>query len=121
VTLAWQDLLGVPFLLGGDDPAVGLDCWGQARVIRARLGREIQALPTREGDCLPLCALTCVGQRPTRSSEVGDLIFGDPEGKGYPSHVSIVVEPGRALTTTIRHGPLSISVRAAACEYGVWR
>jgi len=62
-----------------------------------------------------------VASRPNRETPVGDLIFGDPELRGYPSHVSVVIEPGRALTTTIRHGPLSIPVRAAACEYGVWR
>lgn len=37
-SIDYLDLLGVPFLDGGRDPAVGLDCWGLVRVAFSRAG-----------------------------------------------------------------------------------
>jgi cell wall-associated NlpC family hydrolase len=122
-SVGWHDLLAARFLLGGEDPATGLDCWGVARIIRERLRQaHLPALPTREGDCSPVAleGLKRIAERPSLGTPVGALIFGDPEGRGYPSHVSIVVEPGRALTATVRHGVLSLPVRSAACQFGVY-
>jgi cell wall-associated NlpC family hydrolase len=37
----FNDLIGIPFLDGGRDPKIGLDCWGAAREIYQRFGCEL--------------------------------------------------------------------------------
>lgn len=33
-----RDLIGIPFLMGGRDPKVGLDCWGLSQEVMKRYG-----------------------------------------------------------------------------------
>lgn len=118
----WQDLLAVPFLAGGDDPAAGLDCWGQARIVNARIGLALpdlsRARPTREDTELGMRALV----RIAHADRIGDMLFADPLGLGYPSHVSTVVVPGRtALSTSERHGPYAWPLHRVPCALGHWR
>ncbi|MEW6265768.1 MAG: hypothetical protein AB1641_22065, partial [Thermodesulfobacteriota bacterium] len=35
-----SDLIGVPFLDGGRDPAIGLDCWGLVMEVTSRVSRD---------------------------------------------------------------------------------
>ena len=44
----WQDLIGVPFVDGGRDPTVGLDCWGLSTEVFRRYG---VALPDYQISC----------------------------------------------------------------------
>lgn len=37
----FRDLIGVPFMWGGRNPALGLDCWGLVMEIQRRFGHEI--------------------------------------------------------------------------------
>ena len=41
IKITYTDLIGVPFVDGGRDPAVGLDCWGLSREIFRRCGIEL--------------------------------------------------------------------------------
>lgn len=85
-TVPFRDLLGVPFIEGGDDPRRGLDCWGQAAEIARRLGLRLP-IPGREED-----GLTMVGTRWEDADRVGDLIGSDPGKIGVATHVSTVVD-----------------------------
>lgn len=38
----FSDLIGVPFVDGGRDPATGLDCWGLFMAVMGRFGREVK-------------------------------------------------------------------------------
>lgn len=111
----WLDLLRVPFLEDGDDPAVGLDCWGQAREVCRRAGVPFPDIGRSEAaryfELLP------------RWSEVGDLLASDPTKKGRPSHVAVVVDValGLALSTSVRAGPFCWPIHRASSECGVWR
>lgn len=118
----WEDLLAVPFLAGGDDPSVGLDCYGQAREINRRLGRNLPDLgairPTPDASAEGVSSLV----RLEGPIEVGDLLLDDPERLGYPSHVTTVVRPGWGLSVSARHGraycwPLS----RVLYRCGIWR
>lgn len=36
-----SDLIGIPFVDGGRDPKVGLDCWGLFMIVMSRLGQTV--------------------------------------------------------------------------------
>ena len=40
-----RDLIGIPFVDGGRDPNVGLDCWGLCRVVFRRCGVMVPDFP----------------------------------------------------------------------------
>lgn len=121
--LEWEDLLAVPFLAGGDDPTVGLDCYGQAREINRRLGRSMpelgQARPTPDASATGCAALIAVDPS---EADVGDLALDDPEELGYPSHVSTVVRRGWALSVSANHGrAYCLPFHRVKHRCGVWR
>lgn len=124
MSVEWQDLLRVPFLAGGDDPSIGLDCWGICREVARRAGL---AFPPHDwGEAEPGAAWSTfrrIGDRWTALGAVGDLLVSDPERKGYASHVSVVVdaERGIVLSTSKLHGPYSWPAFRVPCDYGVWR
>jgi hypothetical protein len=112
----WEDLLRVPFLEGGDDPAIGLDCWGQAREIARRKGTPFPAErpdPREPGEF----------ERVVRWEEVGDLLTSDPTARGFVSHVSTVVDVARglALSTSVRAGAFCWPIHRVHHEMGVYR
>lgn len=99
-----NDFIGIPFLEGGRDPSVGLDCWGLVQSASAGLhGIE---LPSYAG-----CYTT-----PLDYDELKRLIDGEksawqpiPKGeerpgdvallrvRGRPVHVGLVTRPGHML------------------------
>ena len=122
----WQDLLAVPFKLGGDDPATGLDCYGQARVIAQRAGLVLPDLHDGERvqDWLVRYPEACERVFASEGLRVGGLILSDPEGLGFASHVATVVVAGRkawAITTSERSGPMASSAFRMNASHGIWR
>ena len=105
----WVDLLAVPFRHGGDSLADGLDCWGQAVEVNRRLGRAISARDPS------------VFVRVDGCEDVGDILASDPERFGFISHVSTVVAPNCALSTSIKHGPYTLPLHRVGKELGSWR
>lgn len=63
-SVEYVDLLGVPFLDGGRDPARGLDCWGLVRAVFSRAGIS---LPDYQISCVEAAriSLEIDAQRPT--------------------------------------------------------
>ena len=117
----YEDLLAVPFLLGGDDPVVGLDCWGQAREVCARVGLAFPDVTRTTPEKSDLSGVTSHLTSIPQATQPGDLLLSDPEEYGYPSHVAVVVVPGWVLTTSRKHGPSVMPLHRAPCELGVWR
>lgn len=124
-TVEWIDLLSVPFVPNGDDPFVGLDCWGIACEIARRAGLVFPRLSgqTMESVAEFNARFRCIGARWSCIGKVGDLMLSDPEHLGYASHVKTVVDVERelVLTTGVRTGPYSWPAHRARCELGVWR
>ena len=52
------DLMIAPFVLGGRDPAVGLDCWGFVMAVRERLGL---GAPDITGETVDICSAASRG------------------------------------------------------------
>lgn len=121
IRVEWSDLLRVPFLDNGDDPAVGLDCFGLAREIARRAGipfPDVGIRPSEEAVLRASCFTKLM-----RWDEVGDILAADPTKRGFVSHVSVVVdtEKGLALSTAKRSGPYCWPIHRVHNELGAWR
>lgn len=115
----WLDLLAVPFMMGSDDPACGgIDCWGQAKVLHERAGWRFPDIARTTPEATRID--TAPFQR-TASMAPLTLLLSDPMGLGYPSHVSTIVRPGYALSTSIKHGPYCWPINRIPKELGAWR
>lgn len=42
---AYRNLIGVPFISGGRDPAIGLDCWGLFMLVHRMFGHDVPDVP----------------------------------------------------------------------------
>lgn len=58
-------ILGTPFVLGGDRPRVGMDCWGVVRWLYSRAGVELPSI-------MPGDDLADVEDRVSRFEMIGD-------------------------------------------------
>ena len=121
IRIEWQDLLCVPYLVDGDDPEIGLDCWGIAREVARRAMITFPFVGPRPSEEAVLRA-SCF-QKVMRCDEVGDILASDPTKRGFVSHVSAVVdvERGLALSTSPRIGPYCWPIHRVGHEFGVWR
>ena len=117
----WHDLLSVPFIMGGDDVATGLDCWGMAREVCRRAGLLAPGRPEVADPRVTTERVVAALVRINNAERIGDMLFSDPEGRGYPAHVASVVAPGWAISTTKRYGPHVAPLHRVACDYGAWR
>jgi cell wall-associated NlpC family hydrolase len=119
VAVEWRDLLALPFERA--------NCYDLAVEVCRRAGLRLPPLPCNwaevgkgvESEIGP--ALQFVGESPVAATQIGDLLIGDPEGKGYASHVAVLVEKGLALSTSVKAGPFARGVRRHPCDLGVWR
>lgn len=102
--------LGVPYRLGGEDPARGFDCSGLVRhVVRVALGFD---LPRRSD------AIGTVGRSvaPEESLAPGDLLFFNTLGRPF-SHVAVYIGEGRFVHAPARGG----RVRIESMQFAYWR
>jgi hypothetical protein len=126
VKIEHLDLLAVQFAPRGDDPTIGLDCWGMAREVARRAGLFLPTWPHFTADD-PRAELTpfveFLGDHCTAARKCGDLIIGDPKKLGWPSHVAVLVDELDlvALSTSEVHGAYAWPAFRHACDYGVWR
>ncbi len=93
-----SDLIGVPFVNGGRDPAVGLDCWGLVMAVFQRFGITLPDHPLDAMDAAVIDAeigrersawLRCRPPYPIPAVVV--IRFG---GGAYCNHVGVLVAPG---------------------------
>lgn len=113
----FDDLIGIPFELGGRSLS-GLDCAGLALEVLRRLGEPTPELPTSEArnpaDAIAVWgdAWVRVGDRWGDATAPGDVIVLDPGLRGRSVHLAVVAErwPRRILEVTIGQ-----SVGSARC------
>ena len=121
IRVEWVDLLTVPYLENGDDPSIGLDCWGQACEVARRAGLSFPVVGSRPSSEAALHE--CAFERVPRADRAGDVLAADPHALGFVSHVSSVVdaERGLALSTSPRAGAFCWPIRRVGIGLGVWR
>lgn len=83
--------LGIPYLYGGKDPAVGLDCSGFVWVVLKKAGFNV---PYRDSSALKSWATPISAS----SALPGDLVF-------WPGHVGIYAGPGIVIDDGTPAGP----------------
>lgn len=107
--LAALALVGVPYRLGGEDPATGLDCSGLVRVAaRSALGVELP----RQAE-----AMSRVGEPVDPAQlQTGDLVFFNTLGRPF-SHVGIYLDDGHFVHAPTQRGV----VRVERLSQSYWR
>ena len=124
--MSYLDLLHVPYLRGGTDPKVGLDCRGVALELLKRSGRETRP-PTDSEEALCNWVTGGVdwellGDDIARANEIGDIAFtasGDA-----PAGVLFLVgrSPQLFITSTPKRGVHTLRARAVRdIVLGVYR
>lgn len=108
----FRDLVGIPFMNGGRDPKVGLDCWGLLMVAAGRFGFHV---PDYKISCFASDEIgEAVAQAKQKQWTVADsfspgvlLSFRiDPKRPQAEQHFGIVVSQTHFLHTLVRTGSL---------------
>lgn len=76
----FRDLIGVPFMWGGRDPAVGLDCWGLFMEVQRRFGF---AVPDVDIYCADVLTIHRTAQRQIRDYWKRVPAPGPRRGRGH--------------------------------------
>ena len=105
-SIPYEDLLALPYVERGDDPNVGLDCFGQMREVHKRLG--FLSSPDEARDVSGIADLARVGLEVLGTdyrlaTRLGDVLVSDPKGGSIPSHVSTLVEMRGPLFLSVQH------------------
>jgi hypothetical protein len=117
----YYDLLNVRYLLGGRDPADGLDCIGVAMELlrRARGSVPFEAFPssrTYSNDLVAAKSLSAndwwdrIGDRPGSAKQIGDVIV-TLHPPNYVPHVTVLAgsrEPRVVLSTRPNRGVYAV-------------
>lgn len=99
--IEWKDLLSVPYIAGGRDPHVGLDCWGLLLELYHRAGVE---LPDYSGEIGEAAVERLwhdeIEERwvkvPAPEQELDMFLFGLWR---QPRHVGVAIAPLKVLHT----------------------
>jgi len=101
-----RDLIGIPFVQAGRDPALGLDCWGLCREALRRFGQEVPDFPQTVYDALEIDARFIEERQACRWRQVAEPVPGcvvamaiDPELPEAITHLGVYIGGGRVLHT----------------------
>jgi len=105
------DLIGVPFLDLGRDPAVGLDCWGVVMEVQRRMGRIVpdyavtSCYASEEAfECMKSAAASGLWQ-PLSTPMPGDVVAFETnrEQPGVIDHFGVYLGGGKFIHTIKGH------------------
>ena len=110
-----RNLIGIPFVDGGRDPKVGLDCWG---LLVIAVGRYGHAVPNYEIDCHDTERISkqvisdIDGWEKIEVPEPGCVVLMnlDPEMPSAIQHFGVCIGGGRFLHTLVKTGSCVSSV-----------
>jgi cell wall-associated NlpC family hydrolase len=115
-----RDLIGIPFIDGGRDPKVGLDCWGMAMHAAGRFGYRLPDFTVACLDALKIGSTVAVEIRSGRWQKLDEPIPGcivimsiDPEAFDIVNHLGVYIGNGDFVHTLLKmqsfvssiHGP----------------
>lgn len=86
------DLIGVPFIDRGRDPATGLDCWGLFSIVMARFGIDV---PPYEIACMDTAAISDQAQREIE-------LHWKPIARPYPG-CAVAMKTAKMMPRAISH------------------
>jgi len=101
----FRDLVGIPFVDGGRDPKIGLDCWGLCMAVHRKLGREFPDFPIACNASLAIASTVSdeikSRWKPVKYPSQGDLIgFSlDPELPEGVQHLGVYLGNGVVIHT----------------------
>ena len=111
-----RDLIGVPFVAGGRDPKVGLDCLGMVRIAVKRLkNAEVSKDYLEESsteDILNFRTRSMEDWEPISEPEIGCAVAMrlDPERPDFAQHLGVYIGEGYILHTIKKMGVHRISI-----------
>jgi cell wall-associated NlpC family hydrolase len=101
-----RDLIGIPFLQNGRNPAIGLDCWGLCREVLKRFGLDVPDFPQAVYDAIEIDARFSGETRTGRWEKIDAPVPGcvvamaiDPDLPQAITHLGVYIGAGRVLHT----------------------
>lgn len=125
----FRDLIGVPFMWGGRDPAVGLDCWGLFMEVQRRFGF---AVPDVDIYCADVLTIHRTAQRhirdywtrvPAPGPGVGVVMATDHEHANVMQHFGVCLDGRNVLHSQQNTGAVLDRLdvlRGALCVKGFY-
>ena len=117
------DLVGVPYLIGGRDPAVGMDCWALVREVMQRAGRPVDVdwhpscdeAATREAIALIKKETSSPTWYPVDWQPWAVILMGSPR---TVHHAGVTLPDTTVLHAGIGHGSVREAWVAVKRQYG---
>lgn len=121
-----EDLIGVPFAIGGRDPSIGLDCVGLLLEVYRRAGIIMPSVPGGYGDTWGsdweiIREMERLGwSRITGTVQALDAVLVPDRDSGLPTHVGVLLDESRVLHAHRSCGVVVTPLRALRVE-SIWR
>jgi cell wall-associated NlpC family hydrolase len=101
-----RDLIGIPFLQNGRDPAIGLDCWGLCREALKRFGQDVPDFPQAVYNALEISCRFAGETQTGLWEKITEPVPGcvvamaiDPDLPYAITHLGVYIGGGRVLHT----------------------
>jgi cell wall-associated NlpC family hydrolase len=112
-----RNLIGIPFIDGGRDPKVGLDCWGMVMLAARYFGYEMPDYKMSCFDSLRIGVTAASEMQGRRWQKLECPVPGcvvamaaDPEMPEMVNHVGTYIGKGEFLQTTAKTGSIKTSI-----------
>ena len=119
--MEYRDLVGIPFVDGGRDPATGLDCWGIVMSAMLKLGKEVPDFKISCWSVQDIAGAFAIAVRDFEKAEgpeEGTIVAmaQDPEYPDTVQHFGICIGAGRFL-----HAMQKIRSCAPRLDHPFWK